>query len=470
MMLDRLIVYLLCAMLALAPVAADASQGALSSPTTGTVSGLQLTNTYNNAIDALNTMNSGASAPTNQLSGSPSLGNHFLNTASAPNAVEVHDGTQYLTPWWIDAVNHVPIVQIGGGSANLVSAATTDLCSVPQGSLTITGTTTITSFGSTCVPGQLKVLTFAGALTLTHNPTSLIIPGAASVSPTAAGDIATVMALGSGNWRVISYTPATGQALINPSLDVGDVVYTFLTAPPSSKWLFAFGQAISRTTYSVLLNGVTITQSVTRTSTSPTLTGFTDTSQIPGGAPIEGSGIPTSTTILSCTSTTCTMSANAISSGTANVTIFPAGNGDGSTTFNLPHCDGNVLVGRNNMSGTPSARLSSTYTFNSPNALGAQLGAQSVQLGTGNLPAYTPSGSITNGSITINQTGATQGGTSSGAFASGSFSGPFNNAAISASATQGTSTFAGNAQGGSDTPFGIVPPGLTANCMMRVLN
>jgi hypothetical protein len=41
---------------------AMAAQNALTSPTTGTVSGLQITNNYNAALDSLNTANSGATA------------------------------------------------------------------------------------------------------------------------------------------------------------------------------------------------------------------------------------------------------------------------------------------------------------------------------------------------------------------------------------------------------------------------
>jgi hypothetical protein len=56
---------------------AFASQNNLWSGTTGTISGLQLTNSFNGAIDSVNTANSGASAPTNQLSGSASIGNRL---------------------------------------------------------------------------------------------------------------------------------------------------------------------------------------------------------------------------------------------------------------------------------------------------------------------------------------------------------------------------------------------------------
>ena len=54
---------------------------------------------------------------------------------------------------------------------------------------------------------------FADALTLTHNATSLILPGGASIT-TAAGDVAGFRSLGSGNWRCEFYSRASGAAVV----------------------------------------------------------------------------------------------------------------------------------------------------------------------------------------------------------------------------------------------------------------
>ena len=58
-----------------------------------------------------------------------------------------------------------------------------------------------------------RVVQFSGALTLTHNATSLILPGGASIT-TAAGDVAYFVSLGSGNWRCTGYQKANGQAVV----------------------------------------------------------------------------------------------------------------------------------------------------------------------------------------------------------------------------------------------------------------
>ena len=94
----------------------------------------------------------------------------------------------------------------GRAEVDLASAGTTDIGAAASNNVRITGTTTITSFG-TAANGVTRELRFAGALTLTHNATSLFLPGAANII-TAAGDTATVVSLGSGNWVVTAYQRA----------------------------------------------------------------------------------------------------------------------------------------------------------------------------------------------------------------------------------------------------------------------
>lgn len=95
--------------------------------------------------------------------------------------------------------------------SDIASAATTDLGAVEGLFHDITGTTTITSFG-TVRAGIWKVLKFEGALTLTHNATSLIIPGGANIT-TADGDMCMVTSEGSGNWRLNWYIRANGEQI-----------------------------------------------------------------------------------------------------------------------------------------------------------------------------------------------------------------------------------------------------------------
>lgn len=97
---------------------------------------------------------------------------------------------------------------LGTKGADIASATTTDLGAVAGLFHDITGTTTITGFG-TIGAGIWKVIKFEGALTLTHNATSLILPGAANIT-TVAGDIAWMVSEGSGNWRCALYQKTGG--------------------------------------------------------------------------------------------------------------------------------------------------------------------------------------------------------------------------------------------------------------------
>ncbi|MFA6042031.1 MAG: hypothetical protein WC733_11070, partial [Methylophilus sp.] len=93
----------------------------------------------------------------------------------------------------------------------IASSGTTDIGSKDAGSLTISGTTTITALG-TVSAGIVKKVVFSGILTLTYNATSLILPTSANIT-TAAGDTAVFESLGSGNWRCNSYIRRDGTAL-----------------------------------------------------------------------------------------------------------------------------------------------------------------------------------------------------------------------------------------------------------------
>lgn len=114
--------------------------------------------------------------------------------------------------------------QIEAKGADMASASTVDLSTATGRYVHITGTTTITAFG-TCLAGVVRLLEFAGALTLTHNATSLILPGGANIT-TAAGDMAVMVSEGSGNWRCVCYQPATGQSIISSTTYMTPVATT----------------------------------------------------------------------------------------------------------------------------------------------------------------------------------------------------------------------------------------------------
>jgi hypothetical protein len=90
-----------------------------------------------------------------------------------------------------------------GIQQDLASASVVDIGAVNSTVVNITGTTTITSFGTNY--NGPRYLRFAGVLTLTHSAT-LVLPGNANIT-TAAGDSAIVVPLGNPatGWRVVGY-------------------------------------------------------------------------------------------------------------------------------------------------------------------------------------------------------------------------------------------------------------------------
>lgn len=118
-------------------------------------------------------------------------------------------------------------------SVDVASGATADIGAAASDYVRITGTTTITGLG-TVSGGIWKCVRFAGALTLTHNATSLILPGGVNIL-TAAGDIGFFKSEGSGNWRCMGWLPAsrstyeaqaqtlTDAATVNWDASVGQV-------------------------------------------------------------------------------------------------------------------------------------------------------------------------------------------------------------------------------------------------------
>lgn len=212
--------------------AALAAQGSACMPTAGTISGLQFSQDVTAGLAALISSNSGNSAPTNTCAGTPVAGQIWLDTSASPYLLKIYDGTAWETAGAVDNATGRWTPPLGGGSNSIASATTTDLWSVNQSYVSITGTTTITGFGgSSGVLGTFKVVSFAGALQLTYNATSMILPTGASIT-TAANDKAVVVNLGSGNAAVVAYTRADGSSLSGGTLSAA-VTFSGIITPTS---------------------------------------------------------------------------------------------------------------------------------------------------------------------------------------------------------------------------------------------
>lgn len=203
---------------------------------------------WNNFLDSIMTSHSGTSRPSYAQAGT-----FWYNTSS--KTLNLYDGASDIVVTTFDTTNHYLNPAVGGGTATLASASTTNLGSVVPAFVSITGTTTITSFGSSMLPGQVKILTFASSLLLTHNGTSLILPGAADITVDA-GSSVVVVCLSTGNYRVVSYQPASTSALPTIASNTGLVNITGGAATPSATTLTAWiDSAIGNTQGSILYRG-----------------------------------------------------------------------------------------------------------------------------------------------------------------------------------------------------------------------
>lgn len=193
---------------------------------------------------------------------------------------------------------------------------------------------------------------------------------------------------------------------VNPYVaPIGGMIDFIGSTAPNSAFVFPYGQAISRTTYSVLFGLVSTTYGV----------------------------------------------------------------GDGSTTFNVPDLRGRVVAGKDDMGGSSANRLTDADDGLNGDTLGDTGGGETQTLATANLPAYTPTGTVAISALAQKTRESTfGGGTDSTSLAQGNLSGnllspngqPFQS---------GTASFTGTAQGGTSTAFGIVQPTIILNKLLRII-
>jgi len=142
-------------------------------------------------------------------------GLRFIGQAADPTVgvsgnVYYNSSTRSLR--FFDGTYHQPL-SFQADETTLASASSLNIGFQLSDKIYITGTTTINSFGA-ALGGTRRQLRFEGALTLTYNASSMILPGGVSIT-TAAGDILEAQCISTGNWRVIWYQRASGAALVS---------------------------------------------------------------------------------------------------------------------------------------------------------------------------------------------------------------------------------------------------------------
>ena len=131
-------------------------------------------------------------------------GSNWINTTTLNGAYTVAS----LTVSGLQAMSGAAINMAKG--ADIASATTTDIGAATGNYLDVTGNATITGLG-TVQAGTRRTVRFTGTPTLTHNATSLIMPGGVNYVATA-NSVGDFVSLGSGNWRCTDWTWADGRS------------------------------------------------------------------------------------------------------------------------------------------------------------------------------------------------------------------------------------------------------------------
>lgn len=132
---------------------------------------------------------------------------------SGQTGVLIEQGTTEVV--WCDGTDIFPahVSADVTPEVTVASAATTDVLGAGSEFIAISGTTTITSFGTG--PNRKRFCRATGDFTLTHHATSLILPGAENIA-VKTGDTFIVVSDASSNARVVSYLRATGRPVVIP--------------------------------------------------------------------------------------------------------------------------------------------------------------------------------------------------------------------------------------------------------------
>jgi microcystin-dependent protein len=241
----------------------------------------------------------------------------------------------------------------------------------------------------------------AGALTLAANGAELIDGNATLVL--SQNQTAHLQSNGSTQRIVDLYTAAAAGASPIP---IG-MMTPFAGFAAPSLWQLCAGQAISRATYALLFAALRVTATVTITIASPGVVTWTAHGRVAGdpvlfrntgGALptgiiagtvyyVSATGLTTNTFQIAAAPGGASINTSGSQSGTQTGIYAPFGDGDGSTTFNVPKLNGRTVAGADNMGGTPAGVLGTSMSPNSDTP-GATGGEETHVLTTPEMPSH----------------------------------------------------------------------------------
>jgi microcystin-dependent protein len=142
------------------------------------------------------------------------------------------------------------------GEVTIASAATCNILGSDSEFIAISGTATITSFGTGAT--KKRYVRAAGAFKITHHATTLICPGGQSIT-TVAGDTFIVISDATNNARIYAYQRAAQPPVGVP---VG-AVFDFAGAVAPPYYLLCFGQTLLRLDWPALFAAIGTTYGTT---------------------------------------------------------------------------------------------------------------------------------------------------------------------------------------------------------------
>ena len=231
------------------------SQASLSIPNE---SGATARAGFNSALQAVNSMFSGATDPSTQSMSYAYMlwidtGNKLVKQRNSANDtwyVRGHLGSNGCIVWDSNMVTlaSASTMAIGGADAEIIS---------------VTGTTTITAFDSPS-GNPHRTLIFGSALTVTYSASAILLPGSASIT-VSAGDVMEFVYEGNGIWKCVNYFKNSTLANVAYSGDYNDllnqptlnsiltgVILEYAGSKAPTGYLLCDGSAVSRTTYANL--------------------------------------------------------------------------------------------------------------------------------------------------------------------------------------------------------------------------
>lgn len=258
------------------------------------------------------------------------------------------------------------------------------------------GTVTAENLVSASLPASGSYTMFSGSLNIPASNSTQVYPGAYidiyfDIPLSIQIDITSVMVSYTGSTSIqnISYDQESRDRQIDhlyhyayPIVPVGTVIdYGGFGTP--LHYLACDGLPYDRIQYNPLYQKMTKTESVTLTVAATTFT-VANGAIYRIGMPIEGIGIAATTTVTNIVGNTITMSLAAVApAGVQTVRFFAAGNGNGTTTFNVYNLQDSVVAGSGG-----------TGIVTAPNSvIGGKTGASTHAITIAEMPAHNHPGS-----------------------------------------------------------------------------